>query len=115
TFARGVDRLKGLVERLADAHPDAGEPTTFELTTVLAVLAFAEAGVDLAIVEVGLGGRLDATNALHTNLSVITTIGLDHQQILGQTLAEIAAEKAGIVRPGQPVISATQRPAARRV
>jgi dihydrofolate synthase/folylpolyglutamate synthase len=79
------------------------------------VLAFAEAGVDLAIVEVGLGGRLDATNALHTDVSVITTIGLDHQQILGRTLAEIAGEKAGIVRQGRPVISALQKPPARRV
>ena len=66
---------------------------------MLAVLAFAEARVDLAIVEVGLGGRLDATNALDTDLSIITPIGLDHQQILGRTLAEIAAEKAGIIRP----------------
>ncbi len=114
-FVRGVDRLKDLVERLASAHPDAGEPTTFELTTVLAMLAFAEAGVDLAVIEVGLGGRLDATNALHTDLSVITTIGLDHQQILGNTLTKIATEKAGIVRPGQLVISAIQRPAVRRV
>jgi dihydrofolate synthase/folylpolyglutamate synthase len=114
-FARGVDRLKGLVEQLAVAHPDAGEPTTFELTTVLAVQAFAEAGVDVAVIEVGLGGRLDATNALHTDLSVITTIGRDHQQILGRTLTAIASEKAGIVRPGQQVFSAIQRPAVRRV
>jgi dihydrofolate synthase/folylpolyglutamate synthase len=114
-FARQVDRLHDLVAQLGAAHPEAGDPTTFELTTVLAILAFAEAGVDLAVVEVGLGGRLDATNALHTNLSVITSIGLDHQQILGETLAEIAGEKAGIIRPRQPVISAIQRPAARRV
>ena len=114
TFARLVDRLRGLVDQLGKLHPEAGAPTTFELTTVLAILAFAEARVDLAIVEVGLGGRLDATNALSTDLSVITTIGLDHQQILGRTLAEIASEKAGIARPGQQALSAVQRPPARR-
>jgi len=114
TFVCLVDRLRGLVDRLGEQHPEAGAPTTFELTTVLAILAFADAQVDLAIVEVGLGGRLDATNALSTDLSVITTIGLDHQQILGRTLAEIASEKAGIARTGQLVVSAVQRPPARK-
>jgi dihydrofolate synthase/folylpolyglutamate synthase len=80
---------------------------------VLAVLLAAEAGVDLLIAEVGLGGRLDATNALETDLAVIATIGLDHRQILGRTLAEIAAEKVAIARPGQMVLSAVQRPPAR--
>ena len=115
TFAAGVDRLRGLVERLAERHPDAGAPTTFELTTVLSVLLFVEAGVDVAIEEVGLGGRLDATNALETDLAVIARIGLDHRQILGRTLAEIAGEKVAIARPGQRVLSARQRPAARAV
>ena len=115
TFAAGVDRLRGLVERLAERHPDAGAPTTFELTTVLAVLLFVEAGVDVAIEEVGLGGRLDATNALETDLAVIARIGLDHRQILGRTLAEIAGEKVAIARPGQRVLSARQRPTARAV
>lgn len=114
-FVAAVDRLQDLVGRLAKAHPNAGAPTTFELTTALAVLLFERAGVDVALVEVGLGGRLDATNALKTDLAVLATIGLDHRQILGSTLAEIAAEKAGIVRPNQPVVSATQRPAARGV
>lgn len=115
TFARQVDGLRDLVRRLGESHPDAGAPTTFELTTVLAVLAFAEAAVDVTIVEVGLGGRLDATNALDTDLSVITPIGLDHQQILGRTLAAIASEKAGIIRVRQRVVSARQRAAAARV
>ena len=114
-FAGGVDRLRGLVDRLAERHPDAGAPTTFELTTVLSILLFAEAGVDVAIVEVGLGGRLDATNALDTDLAVIARIGLDHRQILGRTLAEIAGEKVAIARPGQRVLSARQRPAAQAV
>jgi len=115
TFAQGVDRLRNLVDLLARRYPEAGAPTTFELTTVLSILHFAEAGVELAIAEVGLGGRLDATNALDTDLSVISRIGLDHRQILGRTLAEIAAEKVAIARPGQRVLSARQRPAAQAV
>jgi dihydrofolate synthase/folylpolyglutamate synthase len=114
-FAAGVDRLRGLVDRLAERHPDAGAPTTFELTTVLAVLLFEEAGVNLAIAEVGLGGRLDATNALDTDLALIARIGLDHRQILGNTLAEIAAEKVAIARPGQRVLTVRQRPTAQAV
>lgn len=112
TFSRGVERLRALVGHLAERHPDAGAPTTFELTTVLSILLFAEADVDLAIAEVGLGGRLDATNALDTDLAVIARIGLDHRQILGRTLAEIAAEKVAIARTGQRVLSARQRPPA---
>lgn len=114
-FADGVDRLRLLVEHLAELHPEAGAPTTFELTTVLAVLLSVEAGVDLIIAEVGLGGRLDATNALDTDVAVLAKIGLDHRQILGRTLAEIAGEKVAIVRPGQPVVSVRQRPAAQAV
>jgi dihydrofolate synthase/folylpolyglutamate synthase len=112
-FAAVVARLQDLVGRLAKLHPEAGAPTTFELATVLAVLLFERVGVDVALVEVGLGGRLDATNALDTDVAVLAKIGLDHRQILGATLAEIAAEKAAIVRRGQPVISASQRPPAR--
>jgi dihydrofolate synthase / folylpolyglutamate synthase len=108
-FAGGVDRLRGLVEHLAERYPEAGAPTTFELTTVLAVLLAAEAGVDLLIAEVGLGGRLDATNALDTDVAVLARIGLDHRQILGRTLGEIALEKVAIVRRGQPVVSVRQR------
>lgn len=114
-FAAGVDRLRGLVDRLAELHPRAGAPTTFELTTVLAVLVAAEVRADLLIAEVGLGGRLDATNALATDLALIAKIGLDHRQILGNTLAEIAAEKVAIARPGQTVLSAVQRRPARDV
>ena len=114
-FADGVDRLRALVDGLAAQHPDAGAPTTFELTTVLSVLLFERAGVDLAIEEVGLGGRLDATNALETDLALIARIGLDHRQILGNTLAQIAAEKIAIARPGQPVVAMRQRPAAQTV
>lgn len=79
-------------------------PSFFELTTALAFLYFAEQKVDIAVIEVGLGGRLDCTNIITPLLSVITNISLDHTQFLGDTLAKIAAEKAGIIKPGVPVI-----------
>lgn len=79
-------------------------PSFFELTTALAFLYFAEQEVDVAVVEVGLGGRLDCTNIIAPDLSVITNISFDHQQFLGNTLEQIAAEKAGIIKPGVPVV-----------
>jgi len=78
--------------------------TFFEFVTVMALLHFARQGVELAVAEVGLGGRLDATNVLDPEVAVITTIGLDHQEFLGETLASVAREKAGIIKPGRPVI-----------
>ena len=113
-FARAIDELRPIVARLRHAHPAAGEPTTFELTLLLALRAFAERGCAIAVVEVGLGGRIDATNALDPVSSVITSISYDHTAILGRTLAAIATEKAGIVRAGRPALVAVQRPAAAR-
>ncbi|MFQ5665637.1 MAG: bifunctional folylpolyglutamate synthase/dihydrofolate synthase [Candidatus Binatia bacterium] len=81
--------------------------TFFELVTVMAFLHFARREVDLAVVEVGLGGRLDATNVLDPLVAVITTIGLDHEDFLGDTLASVAREKAGIIKPQRPVIVGT--------
>ncbi len=78
--------------------------TFFELATAIGFLHFAEEGVDLAVVETGLGGRLDATNVLKPLVSVITTIGRDHTQQLGSSVEEIAFEKAGIIKPGKPVV-----------
>ena len=78
--------------------------TPFELMTLLAFVAFAQAELDIAVVEVGLGGRLDATNVLAPLVSTITQIGLDHQAYLGTSLAQIAAEKGGIIKPGIPVV-----------
>ena len=78
--------------------------TFFELLTVAAFLWFKEEKVDWAVLEIGLGGRLDATNVVNPEASVITTVALDHTQILGKTVAQIAREKAGIVKPGKPVI-----------
>jgi dihydrofolate synthase/folylpolyglutamate synthase len=108
-FAGAVRRMRALVPGLPAA---AGEPTTFEVTTALAVDYFARQRCTLAVVEVGLGGRLDATNALEPAVSVITPISYDHTAILGRTLGAIALEKAGIMRAGVPALLAEQRPAA---
>ncbi len=89
-----------------------GLPTYFELVTAAAFRGFAATGVDLAVVEVGMGGRLDATNIAQPVLSVITEIGLDHERYLGDSLAEIAGEKAGILRAGRPAIAGCSRPEA---
>jgi dihydrofolate synthase/folylpolyglutamate synthase len=90
-------------------------PTFFEVTTALALSWFRQQHADVVVLETGMGGRLDATNVVTPAVSVLTPIGLDHTQHLGGTLAEIAAEKAGIIKPGVPVISAPQLPDAERV
>ena len=100
-----VVRLIQDMRPLLDQVPDI---TTFEVMTGLAFAWFAEQGIEWATVEVGLGGRLDATNVLTPAVAVITSISLDHTAILGETRAEIAAEKAGIIKPGVPVVSAPQ-------
>ncbi len=110
---RPVDRdttLKfgaAVMERFSDP---AAEPclTFFELTTVLGALIFADAAVDVVVWEVGLGGRLDAVNAIEPRLTVVTNIDLDHQQYLGDSIASIAAEKAGLRRPGVRLVLAPQ-------
>jgi dihydrofolate synthase/folylpolyglutamate synthase len=98
---RLVDEMRPLVSQVEDV-------TTFEIITSLAFAWFAEQGAEWAVVEVGLGGRLDATNVLDPRVTVITSISLDHVAILGDTLARIAAEKAGIIKPGVPLVSAPQ-------
>ncbi|HNP53350.1 MAG TPA: folylpolyglutamate synthase/dihydrofolate synthase family protein [Ferruginibacter sp.] len=80
------------------------QPSFFELTVAMAFAYFAEQQVDVAVIETGLGGRLDSTNIITPELSVITNIGYDHMNMLGNTLPEIAAEKAGIIKPGVPVV-----------
>ncbi len=112
-FADLTTEIAPLNDRLAAERPDWGEATAFEVATVLAFLAFARAGVDVSVIEVGLGGRLDATNVLQPEVSVITSVSYDHTKILGDTLAEIAAEKGGIIKPGRPVVSAPQQTEAR--
>ncbi len=93
------------VKSVADDIPDL---TWFELTTALAFLYFARQGVDAVVCEVGLGGRLDATNVVQPVVSIITSLSYDHTHLLGSTLSQIATEKAGIIKPGVPVISAPQ-------
>lgn len=90
-------------------------PTFFEITTALALQHFARMECEVVVLETGMGGRLDATNAIKPVVSVVTPIGLDHQKWLGETLAEIAAEKAGIIKPRVPLVSAKQAPVAESV
>ena len=90
-------------------------PTFFEIITAMAFVHFAREKVDAAVMEVGLGGRLDATNVCRPVVSVITSISFDHTQQLGNTLALIAAEKAGIIKPGVPVVSGVIEPEPRDV
>jgi len=89
--------------------------TTFEITTALAFLYFKQQGVGAAVIEVGLGGRLDATNVCQPKVAVITSLSYDHTYLLGETLAEIAAEKGGIIKSGVPVVLAPQKDEARLV
>ena len=107
-FASIIERLRPLAEQDK-------ELTTFEIATVLAFAYFAQVGVQIAVVEVGLGGRLDATNVIHPVAAIITTVGHDHMHILGNTLAQIAAEKAGIIKEDVPVITAPQERASMAV
>ena len=112
-----VTSLVGELERLCAAHfapapipePDARQlphPTFFELTTAMAFLHFVRQQAEVAVIEVGLGGRFDATNVILPRAAVITNIALDHQEYLGESLAEIGREKAGIVKPGVPLVTA---------
>jgi|GEM_PF-207804 len=112
-FARLVTLVRPHIEALAQT--ELGQTTEFELKTMLGFLYFAEQGVDYACIEVGLGGRLDATNVVRPTVTVITNIGLDHTNILGDTHAQIAAEKAGILKPGVPCFTATDNPDALEV
>ena len=106
--------LPALAQQVREAG--AGIPATFfEATTALALLAFREAGVEVAVLETGMGGRLDATNAVAPELCLITPVSMDHQEHLGATLAEIAAEKAGIIKPAVPVVVGRQAMEAERV
>ncbi|MGE0638813.1 MAG: folylpolyglutamate synthase/dihydrofolate synthase family protein [Thermoanaerobaculia bacterium] len=116
-FARiAPDRLADHLEEVlaAAARRDAPPPTYFEAVTVAAFLEFRRAGVDLAVLEVGMGGRLDATNIVAPVLSVISSVALDHREFLGDTLDAIAREKAGIMRPDVPVVLSPQVPEAER-
>lgn len=103
-----VEKMKPLVEKVTGL-------TTFEITTALGFQAFADANVEIAVVEVGLGGRLDATNVVNPLVSVITSLSYDHMNVLGDTISQIATEKAGIIKHGRPVVLAPQEEAAHHV
>lgn len=106
---RSLETVRGAMARAAL------RPTYFEVLTAAALEIFAREGVEFAVLEVGLGGRLDATSAVAPEAEIITRIGLDHMAVLGPTIEAIAAEKAAIIRPGTAVFVARQRPEARRV
>src|SRR2546423_13741034 len=107
--ATGLTNIRKLV---ADWDP---HPTFFEIAAALALKHFSDAKIDIVVLETGLGGRLDATNAVQSNVAVITPIALDHQQWLGDSLEKIAGEKAGIIKARTPVVSAPQLPEAEKV
>jgi dihydrofolate synthase/folylpolyglutamate synthase len=102
-----VGKLKPEVE-VINKEAKYGKLTTFEILTALGFLYFAQEAVAFQIIEAGLGGRLDATNVVRPEVCVITAIGLDHTDVLGSSLPEIAAEKAGIIKRGSVVVSALQ-------
>ena len=114
-FAAAFTAVHHAVDKLIEAHVLPHRPSFFEYLTAVAFRHFARAAVDFAVLEVGMGGRLDATNVIDPAVSVITNVDLDHQEFLGSTLTAIAAEKAGVIKPGRPVVSGCEHPEAREV
>jgi len=112
-FARLVGLVRPAAERMAAANPEL-RPTFFEIMTAIAFLHFVERGADIAVLEVGLGGRLDATNIVNPLAGAITFIGMDHMRELGATIGRIAREKAGILKPGRSFVVAPQTREAER-
>ncbi|MCH7480653.1 MAG: hypothetical protein IIC79_04590, partial [Chloroflexi bacterium] len=110
-----AEELAGLVAKIKPAVAAVARITTFEIITALAFMHFTRQKIDIAVLEVGLGGRLDATNVITPLVSIITSLSLEHTSILGNTLAEIAGEKAGIIKENIPVIVAPQTPEAYEV
>jgi dihydrofolate synthase/folylpolyglutamate synthase len=113
--ARIVEQIKPAVEKIRSLDEPAFLPSYYELATAIAFLYFREKGVSIAVLEVGLGGRLDAVNVVTPEVSAITPISLDHTQVLGDTISQIAEEKAGIIKTGGRVISAPQPDEAMKV
>jgi dihydrofolate synthase/folylpolyglutamate synthase len=114
-FAESFTKIQALIEHLLATGKLRAHPTFFEVATALAFIHFAKARVEIAIFEVGLGGRLDATNVVTPEVSVITLVDFDHENFLGHSLAEIAGEKAGIIKTGVPLVLAEQRTDAHEV
>jgi dihydrofolate synthase/folylpolyglutamate synthase len=111
-FASAFTRVQALIEQLLASGELAAHPTFFECLTAMAFDHFVRAKVEFSVYEVGLGGRLDATNIVQPEVAVITAIDFDHEEFLGHSIEEIAAEKAGIIKPGATVICAAERPEA---
>jgi dihydrofolate synthase/folylpolyglutamate synthase len=114
-FALIHDLVDRTAERLVGENELPWHPSFFEMLTAIAFEYFSRRKVEMAVLEVGMGGRLDATNVVEPRVSVITDVSLDHQQFLGETLTEIAGEKAGIIRPGGVVVTLPQQPQANDV
>ena len=114
-FDKWGARVQPIVEQMDNDSPELGSATFFEITTAMAFLAFAEAKTDLAILETGLGGRLDSTNVCAPLATAVTSIGIDHVAVLGDTEEKIAREKAGIIKPGVPVALGVMNDAPRKV
>jgi dihydrofolate synthase/folylpolyglutamate synthase len=114
-FAASFDRVRQTIESAMASGALAAHPTFFECLTAMAFDAFAQAGVEFAVYEVGMGGRLDATSVVIPEVAVVTQIDFDHEAYLGHSLEEIAREKAGIIKPNATVVSAAERPEARTV
>jgi dihydrofolate synthase / folylpolyglutamate synthase len=114
-FAASFTRVHALIEELLASGGLAAHPTYFECVTAMAFEFFARRHADLAVIEVGMGGRLDSTNVVVPEVAVITRIDFDHENFLGRSIEQIAGEKAGIIKPGAWVVSAAERPAAEAV
>ncbi len=114
-FAAAFTAVHRAVEQLIHAQALPHRPSFFEYLTATAFQHFARASVDFAVLEVGMGGRLDATNVTDASVAVITNVDLDHQEFLGKTLAAIAGEKAGVIKPGRVVVSGCEHPEVRSV
>jgi dihydrofolate synthase/folylpolyglutamate synthase len=114
-FAETLTRIVAVIEELLADGKLRAHPTYFECVTAMAFNYFAQARAEFSVFEVGLGGRLDATNILTPAVTLITPIDFDHENFLGHSIEEIATEKAGILKPGVPVVLAKQRPEAREV
>jgi dihydrofolate synthase / folylpolyglutamate synthase len=114
-FAAAWTRVHETIEELMAAGKLHAHPTFFECITAMAFVPFASQPVDIAVYEVGLGGRLDATNIVEPEVAIITPIDFDHENFLGHSIKEIAAEKAGIIKPRARIVSSVERPEARRV
>jgi len=114
-FASAWTRVHAAIEALLASGRLLAHPTYFECITAVAFVAFAEGGVEFAVYEVGLGGRLDSTNIVRPEVAIITSIDFDHESFLGHSIREIAGEKAGIIKSGALVVSSAERPEARAV